>query len=194
MTRHSSLLSLSLAGLCAGLPAQLPWQRSLDAALQAASERQQVLLIAVLIPGERDSDALVETYRDAGVRKLGRACVCLRIDVQSERGDEDRLTVLEKYLDAPPREPFLAPHHVIVNPDGETVISSAARRMTVGQMEWFLADGIKKFDGSFKWPRNDRMRAPEGLRYKEREGSRDELRLPPTKKEVKAAIDALKRG
>ena len=194
MTRHSALVRLSLAGLCASLPAQLPWQKSLDAALQAATERQQVLFVAVLIPGERDSDALIETYRDASVRKLGRACVCLRIDIQSARGDEDRLAVLEKYLDAPPREPFLAPHHVIVHPDGETVISSAARRMTAGQLEWFLADGIKKFDGSFKWPRNDRMRAPEGLRYKEREGSKDELRLPPTKQEVKAAIDALKRG
>ena len=194
MIRRPILQSLTLAFLCVGLPAQLPWKKSLDEALQAAADQQQVLLVAVMIPGERDSDALFDVYRDANVRKLARSCVCLRIDIESERGDEDRLTVLERFLDAPPQEPYLAPHHVIVNPDGKSVISSAARRMTAGQLEWFLADGIKKFNGSFQWPRSDRMRPPEELRYKEREGTEDELRLPPTKKEVKAAIDALKRG
>ena len=189
-----TLLSLSLAGLCAGLPAQLPWKTSLDAALQAAADKQQVMLIAILIPGERDSDALIETYRDGSIRKLARNCICLRVDVDSVRGDEDRLAVLERFLDAPPREPFLAPHHVIVQPDGKTVISSAAYRMTAGQLEWFIADGIRKLDGAFQWPRSDRMRAPESLRYEEREATEQELRLPPTKQEVKLAIDALKKG
>ena len=194
MTSTRPLVSLTLAALCAGLPAQLNWKSSLDQALAAAAKEQQVLLVAVLIPGERDSEALLSTYRDAGIRKLTRSCVCLRIDIATERGDEDRLAVLERFLDAPPREPFLAPHHVIVHPDGKTVISSAAYRMTAGQLEWFVADGIRKFDGSFQWPRSERMRAPEGLRYEERETTEDELRLPPTKKDVKDAITALKRG
>ena len=114
MTSTRPLVSLTLAALCAGLPAQLNWKSSLDQALAAAAKEQQVLLVAVLIPGERDSEALLSTYRDAGIRKLTRSCVCLRIDIATERGDEDRLAVLERFLDAPPREPFLAPHHVIV--------------------------------------------------------------------------------
>jgi len=194
-----TLLSLTFAGLCAGLPTGLAaqglaWKKSLDAALQAASDQQQVLLVAVLIPGERDSEALIANYRDGNVRKLSKNCVCLRIDIDSERGDADRLDVLERYLGAPPREPFVAPHHVLVHPDGKTVISSAAHRMTAGQFEWFLADGIRKFDGAFQWPRSDRMRAPEGLRYEERESTEREVRIPPTKKEVKAAIEGLKKG
>jgi len=172
----------------------LQWKTSLDAALQAAADKQQVMLIAILIPGERDSDALIETYRDGNIRKLARNCACLRVDVESVRGDEDRLDVLERFLGAPPREPFLAPHHVIVQPDGKTVISSAAYRMTAGQLEWFIADGIRKLDGAFQWPRSDRMRAPESLRYEEREATEQELRLPPTKQDVKLAIDALKKG
>lgn len=194
MTSNRPIASLTFAALCATLPAQLSWKSSLDQALAAAAEEQKVLLVAVLIPGERDSEALLGTYRDASVRKLTRSCVCLRVDIATERGDEDRLAVLERFLDAPPREPYLAPHHVIVHPDGKTVISSAAYRMTAGQLEWFVADGIRKFDGSFQWPRSDRMRAPEGLRYSEREKTEDELRLPPTKNDVKAAIAALKKG
>ena len=53
-----SILSLTFAGLCAGLPAQLAWQSSLDSALAAAAERKQPLLVALLVPGERDSDAI----------------------------------------------------------------------------------------------------------------------------------------
>ena len=189
-----SILSLTFAGLCAGLPAQLAWQSSLDAALAAAAERKQPLLVALLVPGERDSDALIDCYRDAGLRKLARNVVCLRIDVVSERGDEDQLNAVERFLGAAPREPFVAPHHVLVQPDGETVISSAAHRMTVGQLEWFVRDGLRRFDGSFQWPRSDRMRAPEDLRYEERETTEQGLLLPPTKKQVKAAIDSLKKG
>ncbi|MFN3241253.1 MAG: hypothetical protein ACE37K_07030 [Planctomycetota bacterium] len=194
-----TLLSLTFAGLLAGLAPglvgqELAWKRSLDEALQTAADQQQVLLVAILVPGERDSEALIDTYRDGSVRKLTKNCVCLRIDIDSERGDEDRLSVLERFLGAAPREPYVAPHHVVVHPDGKTVLGSAAHRMTAGQLEWFVADGIRRFDGSFSWPRSDRMRAPESLRYDERETTEQELRIPPTRKEVKAAIEGLKKG
>lgn len=190
-----TFLALTFAAACCSLPAQeLAWQKSLDAALQTAADQQQVLLIAVLVPGERDSEALVDHYRDANLRKLTKNCVCLRVDIDSERGDEDRLRVLEDYLGAAPRSPFVAPHHLVVHPDGKTVISSAARRMTAGQLEWFVADGIRKFDGTFQWPLNGRMRAPAALRYEERETTEIDLRLPPSKKEVRDAIAALKKG
>ncbi|MGC6486407.1 MAG: hypothetical protein ACON4Z_02080 [Planctomycetota bacterium] len=194
MHRHLRHLGLTILALCGGLSAQLSWQPSLEAARAAAAERNQPMLVAILVPGERDSDALLQAYRDANLRKLASNVVCLRIDVVSERGDEDRLAVVERYLGAPPREPFVAPHHVLVAPDGETVISSAAHRMTVGQLEWFIGDGLRKLDSSFRWPRSDRMRAPADLRYEERETTEQELLLPPSRKKVKAAIDALKKG
>ena len=194
MQRESILAGLSALGLCAGLQAQLSWQPSLEAALAAAAQQQRPLLVAVLVPGERDSDALIQAYRDATLRKLASNVVCLRVDVDSERGDEERLQVLERYLGAAPREPFVAPHHVLVHPDGETVLSSAAHRMTVGQLEWFVQDGVRKLDATFRWPRSDRMRAPADLRYEEREQTEQDLLLPPSKQQVKDAIQALKKG
>ena len=194
MQLNRTSLGLSAALLCGSLSAQLSWQPSLDAALAAAAESERALLVAILVPGERDSDALIQAYRDPGLRKLASNVVCLRIDVEGERGDEDQLKVLERFLGAEPREPFVAPHHVLVHPDGETVISSAAHRMTVGQLEWFIRDGARKIDSDFRWPRSDRMRAPEDLRYAERETTEQALLLPPSKKEVQEAIRSLKKG
>lgn len=191
------LLFATFAALCltaATSSQELAWQRSLDSALQLAQDKQRVLLVCVVMPGERDSDALIAHYRDPAIRKLSQQCVCLRIDIGSDRPTQDQQDVLERYLGAAPREPFLVPHHVVVHPDGKTVISSAARAMTAGQLEWFVADGVTRNNKAFSWPRQERSRAPEGLRYGEAEDTRQEATPPPGKKEVAEAIAALKKG
>lgn len=152
------------------------------------------MLVAVVMPGERGSDAIIDHYRDSGVRKVSNQCACLRIDVGTSRPSADEREVLQRYLGAAPREPIVVPHHVMVHPDGTTVLSSAGYQMTAGQLEWFIADGIRLFDKSFEWPLGERARAPEGLRYGDVEQTEADTTPPPSKKQVKEAIAALKKG
>lgn len=195
MSARSILTSLAACLIAATLAAQGPsWQRSLDVALQTAKEKNQPLLVAVVMPGERGSDALIENYRDSGVRKISNQCVCFRIDVGTARPSADEREVLQQYLGAAPRDPIVVPHHVMVHPDGKTVLSSAGYQMTAGQLEWFIADGVRLFDKTFEWPLGQRARAPETLRYGDVKKTETEVIPPPSKKDVKEALEGLKKG
>ena len=176
------------------LAQELAWHSSLASALDFAKEKNRVMLVAVVMPGERGSDGLIAHYRDSAVRKVSSNCVCLRIDVGTARPSTDERDVLQRYLGAAPRDPIVVPHHVIVHPDGKTILSSAAYQMTAGQLEWFIADGVKQFDPTFEWPLGERARAPEGLRYGDVKTTEEEVQPPPSKADVKAAISALKKG
>jgi len=198
MAARPTLLSnarfwLTPVALVTTLSAQ-SWQRSLEAALDHAKEKNRVLFVAVVMPGERGSDAVIDHYKDSGVRKIAAQCSSLRIDVGTARPSADEREVLQRYLGAAPRDPIVVPHHVIVHPDGKTVLSSAGYQMTAGQMEWFIADGIRLFDKTFEWPLGDRARAPEGLRYGDVKTTEREVTPPPSKADVKEAIAELKKG
>ena len=146
------------------------WQRSLDAALERAVANNQVLFVALVMPGERGSEAVIEHYRDDRIRKIARECVSFRVDLgQGRRPSDDGRVVLERYLGAAPRDPVAVPHHVIVHPDGKTVLSSAAYQITAGQLEWLIVDGIRQVDPAFAWDLGERARPPEGLLYGEGE-------------------------
>jgi hypothetical protein len=188
-------ITLATAWLASTLAAQGPsWQRSLEAALQAIKDKNRPMLVAVVMPGERGSDAVIDHYKDSGVRKIANQCTCLRIDVGTSRPSADEREVLQRYLGAAPREPIVVPHHVMVHPDGETILSSASYQMTAGQLEWFIADGIRLLDKTFEWPLGERARAPESLRYGDVKKTETDTDAPPTKKEVKEAIAKLKKG
>lgn len=194
---HAAKLLLTLAPLwltTSVLAQELAWHSSLASALDFAKEKNRVMLVAVVMPGERGSDGIIAHYRDSDVRKLSGNCVCLRIDVGTERPSADERDVLQRYLGAAPREPIVVPHHVIVHPDGKTILSSAAYQMTAGQLEWFMADGIKQLDPTFEWPLGERARAPEGLRYGDVKKTEEEVKAPPSKADVKKAIAGLKKG
>jgi hypothetical protein len=194
---HAAKQLLTLIPLCLTstvLAQELAWHSSLASALEFAKEKNRVMLIAVVMPGERGSDGLIAHYRDSAVRKISSNCVCLRIDVGTARPSTDERDVLQRYLGAAPRAPIVVPHHVIVHPDGKTILSSAAYQMTAGQLEWFIADGVRQLDSTFEWPLGERARAPEGLRYGDVKTTEEEVKPPPSKEDVKAAIDGLKKG
>ena len=195
--KSNSFLILAAATLmAAGSVAQgLPWQTSLDAALERAAANNQPLFVAVVMPGERGSDAVIDHYRDSGLRRLTRNCVCFRVDLgQGMRPTVDGSEVLKRYLGAAPRDPVVVPHHLMVHPDGKTVLSSAAYQLTAGQLEWLIADGITQVDPEFSWELGERARPPEGLSYGEVETTETQPESPPTAAEVKEAITKLKRG
>ena len=89
-------ITLATAWLASTLAAQGPsWQRSLEAALQAIKDKNRPMLVAVVMPGERGSDAVIDHYKDSGVRKIANQCTCLRIDVGTSRPSADEREVLE---------------------------------------------------------------------------------------------------
>lgn len=183
--------ALSLAGAVA---AQIRWQPSLEAATQRAAVDGTPMLVAVVMPGERGSDAVIEHYRDSRIVKLSRHCVCLRIDVGGERPDADERAVLERYLGAEPREPVVVPHHVMVGSDGETIISSAAYQLTAGQLEWLIVDAFEKAGADLEWELGEGARAPEDLSYDGVEKGAEGVEPPPTAEQTEEAIAALKKG
>jgi hypothetical protein len=188
------LSSAAFLVLAAAATAQIGWQPSLQAALQAAAQYDQAILIAVGMPGERGSDAVIAAYGDGRVIKISRECICFRVDVGTPQPSLDEREVLQRYLGAAPLEPVTVPHHIMVKPDGKTIVSSAAYQLTAGQLEWLIADGIKKVKPDFRWELGEGARAPEGLRYEGTEKSDQGTKPPPTAEETKAAIDALKKG
>ena len=191
---HTPVTLATLLALASSATAQINWQPSLEAALQAAAIDETPMLVAIVMPGERGSDAIIEHYGHSQIRKLSRYCVCFRIDVGGDRPDADERAVLERYLGAKPRDPVIVPHHVMVQSDGRTIISSAPYQLTAGQLEWLIVDGIRKTNPSFQWELSEGARAPEDLRYDDVEKATEETEPPPTPEETKKAIEALKRG
>lgn len=192
------LQALAALLLSAAASAQsIPWAVSLDGALTEARERGTIVVIAIHMPGERGSDAMREShYRDARIASLAKETVNLLIEVGPGSVPADERKVRERYLKVDPEALVAVPHHLWVKPGaaGETgeLMSSVAYQMTVGQLEWAWADAIKKARPDFAWEADDRARAPESLLYGEAE--KEGTEPPPTRTEVREAIQKLRAG
>lgn len=179
--------------------AQVAWQESLADALSAAREAKTMLVVTVLAPGERESDAIAEVHsRDTPLLRLSEHSqnFLLRVGPHADpQPDEER--VLADYIGTEADQPYAVPYHIFVDPgtSGEgKVISSVAYGLTAGQLEWAWADAAKAHDPQFEWTLGDRARAPERIRFHNVEGGSSSDRLPPTDDEVEAALDELKKG
>ena len=190
--------TISVLVLACALGAQeVRWEPFLTDALERAKKEQKVLVLALGMPGERDSELMLPLYEDRAVADLTQDSVNCYVEITlAERPLDDERLVLKRFFDAEPKGPILLPHHLVIHPDGRTVLSSVAQRITAGELEWFLADGMRKHDPEFEWQRTERSRAPLGLRYEEREepGENYRPRPKPTKAEVDEAISALKKS
>jgi hypothetical protein len=195
-----STLRVLLAGaLCAALaPAQsIQWAVSLDGALTEARAKGTIVLIAIQMPGERGSDAMLAThYKDPQIAALSRETVNLLVEVGPGRVPEDDRRIRERYLKVDADALVAVPHHLWVKPGAEgepgELLSSVAYQTTVGQLEWAWVDAIRKFRPDFAWREDDRIRAPESLLYGEAE--KDGLPPPPSQQEVREAIRKLRAG
>lgn len=190
--------TLSCLALACTLGAQdVRWEPFLTDALARAEKEQKVLFVALGMPGERDSEAVQPHYRDRAIAALTEGSVNCYVEIAlTDRPLDDERLVLERFFDKKPRGPILLPHHLIIDPDGRTVLSSVAGRTTAGELEWFVADGLAKHDPESSWQRADRCRAPLRLRYEAREepGENYRPRPKPTKPEVDEAISALNKS
>jgi hypothetical protein len=192
------VLTTLFACSSAVLPAQsIPWAVSLDGALTEARERGTVVVVAIHMPGERGSDVMREShYRDAKITALAKETVNLLIEVGPGRVPADERKVRERYLKVEPDALVAVPHHLWIKPGaaGEPgeLLSSVAYQMTPGQLEWAWADAIQKVRPDFEWKPDDRARAPESLLYGEAE--KEGTEPPPTRDEVREAIQKLRMG
>lgn len=194
----SALLGLCLA-LAPMLPAQgITWANTLNGALDAAREKGTLVVIAIVMPGERGSDAMLEKqYLDAKVVELSKHTVNVKLVVgPSGTPPEDERIVRERWLKVAPDALVAAPNHLFVKPgepgsDGE-LLSSFAYEVTAGQLEWAWSDAIKKVKPDFAWTPSERARPPESLLYGA--VAADGTTPAPTPQQVKLAIKELKAG
>ena len=172
--------------------------RTLNGALDSAREKGTIVMIAILMPGERGSDSMIEErYADAKIVQLARNTVNLKIVVGPEgTPPEDERLVRQRYLKVEPTAAVAAPNHLFVDP-GEagsegTLLSSFAYEVTAGQLEWAWVDAIRKVKKDFAWELSERARAPESLLYGVAGG--DATKPAPNHQQVLAAIKELKAG
>ncbi|MBI5851513.1 MAG: HEAT repeat domain-containing protein [Planctomycetes bacterium] len=185
--------------LCLSLHAQgITWSNTLKGALDAARAKNTVVFIAIVMPGERGSDAMLERhYLAPEVVELSHKTINVKLEVgPSGTPPEDERIVRERWLKAAPDALLAAPNHLFVKPgepgsDGE-LISSFAYEVGAGRLEWAFVDALKKVQPEFTWELSERARAPETLLYGET--ANDGTQPAPTPDEVKAAIKELKAG
>ena len=175
----------------------IPWAPSLETALADARARGTVVLIAIVMPGERGSDEMLTSqYRDPRIIELSRETANLLIEVEDGAVPADERSVRERFLKVAPDAPLAAPHHLFVLPgkDGEDdrLLSSFAYSVTAGQLEWSWLDAIRKARPDFSWKTDERARAPESLLYGE--ASSEAPVPPPSRRDVHDAIAQLRSG
>jgi hypothetical protein len=203
LTLRSVSLALSALALVSTATVSLRAQgiftaNSLDGALTTARERGTIVVISIVMPGERGSDSMLDGhFADGQVKKLAAETVNLQLTVGGESAPpEDEALVRQRYLKVEPTDAVAAPHHLFVDP-GEagtegTLISSFAYEVSIGQLEWAWADAIKKKRPDFEFALSERAHAPGTLLYG---GAGGEGSMPkPGKDEVLAAIKELKAG
>jgi hypothetical protein len=135
------------------------------------------------------SHSTVNLFCSTGTHKSSGACSRCKGTTCAIHQNNDQ-DVRRRIFKVDGDKPIVAPQHLFVTAAGE-IINSAAYFITKGELEWMWVQAIRNADATFKWEPSGRSRAPESLRKASADKSQAEV--PPTKKEVEAALDAIKR-
>ncbi|MCA8956957.1 MAG: HEAT repeat domain-containing protein [Planctomycetes bacterium] len=204
---HGATPLLLFSLLAAALPAQIAWSPSLDRALEQAKAQQKVVYLVLHLDRERASDELLaHHYKDSGIVQLSRSTVnlfcsadlhrssgtcprCATGVCQDHRNNEHH--VRRKIFKLEDDSIVVSPQHVFLDPTG-AVISSATGALTIGELEWMMADAIRVTSPAFPFTPSGRTRAPVGFKkgavVKTSQGQR-----PPTADQVKRALENAKK-
>jgi len=207
---------LILAALSAQA-AGIVWEESFDAALERAKVENAPVFIAVNMDGEKVCEELCERhYRDARIVKLSGNMVCLFASTYDHRGGaracpragnitcaahkQVEIDMRREVLKIPAGQPVIAPSHVFLAPDG-SILLSVQYMLTTGQLEWCMAEAIRRVDPSFSWHLSASARAPRRVvfgdpsrREEGEEGGREAGPMPPSAEELEEMLDTLKRS
>ncbi len=188
------ILSLATAISAPSISAQgkVHWATSLANALAEARDKNTIVMIAINMPGERGSDMMQPVYANDAVAKLSKQTVNLLFSVSPDAStSEDERTVRERYLGLKPEAWAIAPNHIFIDPAGEgKLLSSVTHAIRAGQLEWMLADAIKKVRPDFKTQLSGTARAPGNLLYGRADARGTE---PPSSEQVAEALAEIKK-
>ena len=171
------------------------WATSFERAVEFARERNTLVMISIRAPGERGSDALEEIHdRDRRLLDLTAKTVnVLVVAAPKARRSPVEETVRRQILEIEGDGDLAVPHHVLIDPTADNrIVSSARGELTPGQLEWLIADALRRHDPQFEFAPADRTRAPTTVRFGEADAATGTL--PPDEDAVEAAIDALKKS
>lgn len=155
----------------------IAWERDYDAALEKAQAEGKPLFIAVNKKGTYASERLVDYYYLDGkiVALCGNTVNLFASDFVMKREEKicafgahipcvfhDEL--LEKIEGLENQGAFIVPYHIFLGPDGK-VLFSVPYKLTLGELEWCLAEAVRKVDPAFKWELSAGARAPARIVY-----------------------------
>lgn len=191
------------------MAAGIAWQPSFDDVLAQAKAEKKVVFIAVNMDRERANDRLVaDHYKDATIAKLAAHTLnlfCSRFDHASGEKPCPRAgavpcsahmavekAVRAKILKAADGGDVVSPQHVFLDPDGK-VILSVQYEISKAELEWCFVTALRKLDPQFPWTLSGGARAPRRL-VMDGVVSGEAMEQAPTKEEVDAILERLKRG
>jgi hypothetical protein len=189
--------------------AGITWQPSLDDVLARAKAENKVVFIAVNMDRERANDRLVaDHYKDPTIVKLTSHTLnlfCSRFDHASGEKPCPRAgsvpcsahMAVEKAVRAQILKPadggdVVSPQHVLLGPDGK-VLLSVQYEISKPELEWCIVTAIRKLDPAFSWTLSSGARAPRRL-VMDGVVTGEAMEQAPTKEEVDAILERLKRG
>ncbi|MFG0320607.1 MAG: HEAT repeat domain-containing protein [Planctomycetota bacterium JB042] len=203
------LLSLLLLSAPAYGASKIEWRSTAEAAFEEAKRDGKVVFVAINMDGERANDEMVaKHYQDSTIAKLAKLTVPLFASKEEHdsgdrpcpRGDvvtcaehqKVEKEVRKRYLQTQ-NDSTIAPQHLWIGPDG-TLLLSVPYQISTGEMEWCFVTAIKQVDPQFKWTPSGSARAPRRLVTGDVIATAlDTARPPPTKKEVQALIEEMRK-
>jgi hypothetical protein len=207
-----TLLPLTLALLVpdpAPLRGGIPWEADWAAARERARTENRVVFLAVNMDGERANDRLAkEVYREKAVVALAERTVplvasafahgsgvCPRFGgLRCAEHQQVDIRARDEVLQPDADGFVVAPQHVFLAPDG-AVLLSVPYEVTADELEWCLAEALRKHDPEAEVRTSSGARPPKRLvmdGLAPTEGAAGPG--PPTREEVLELLREIKKG
>lgn len=200
-----ALLTSAISGA-----AGVTWHPSVDAAMASAKDANIPIFVAINMDGERANDeAVTKLYKDRTFASLAentapvfgsrfdhggadRSCSRAPGDTTCDQHRAIEKAIRKAYLTTQGEE-VIAPQHLWVSPEGK-VLLSVPYKISMGEMEWCFVEAIRRLNPEFSWKLSSAARAPKRLVVDGvKQGPSEADLTPPTKKEVLALIEELRK-
>jgi len=210
LSRRTLGLVLAQLGLVHAVAAQsVTWEPVLDAALARARQEGRIVMVAMNMAGERESDRVLQDHyqdpiiaslmqqtvnvfcSDGNHKKSGTCPRCKQNDCASHRNNG--FNVRRKFFEQEGHDPVRQPRHVFLTPAGK-VFSSAVGRLAVGELEWMIREAMR-LSVQYKDlvdAGTERSHAPTSYRRGSVDTSAKARKPIPTKKQLTEAIEQAK--
>lgn len=185
------------------------WEPALAAAMERAKTEGRVVMVAMNMDDERDSDRMLKNhYTDPVVVALSKQMInvfcsdgkhnktsvcprCKQNACSSHRNNG--FNVRRMFFGQEGHDPVRSPQHLFLTPDGK-IFSSASGRLAVGELEWMIREAMRS-SAQYKDlvdAGTERSHAPTGYRRGSIDAKAKALQPAPSKKQLAEAMEQSK--